>query len=260
MTPAPAESPVWPRHRWWLLTALIFAGQVGMIFWLAARPAPAPSATAAGPEVYVLRDGIPVPPGVINPTLLALPDTKGFSGTVWLRIPTLDYQLAEWQEPPRFLAPKPDELAGDLGRLVQAGLRPAVELPALREPRPASPDYYAPEFVSPETTISLAGDLGNRTLLSTFQTNSWPSATLLSNSAVQIAVDVWGRVVSPPVLAAKSGSPAADADALAQAGNARFEPLRHADSLPPGLTRGRIVFDWQTVPPPSTNAPAGGGQ
>ena len=62
-------------------------------------------------------------------------------------------------------------------------------------------------------------------------------------------------------LDSESGSPAADADALDQAAKCCVSSRCAARTrFAAGLTWGRLVFHWQTVPPPATNAPAGGGQ
>jgi hypothetical protein len=72
---------------------------------------------------------------------------------------------------------------------------------------------------------------------------------------VQLLVNEAGDVVSAVLLPPDSGYAAtdqydqADQRALELARAARFAPA-------PRLTMGRMIFNWHTVPPPATNAPA----
>ena len=83
----------------------------------------------------------------------------------------------------------------------------------------------------------------------------WPYANVIAPSKVQVLVDAAGNVVSAVLLPPDSGFTAADqydkADqrALELARAARFAPASR-------LTVGRMIFNWHTVPPPATNAPA----
>ena len=78
---------------------------------------------------------------------------------------------------------------------------------------------------------------------------------MIAPSRVQVLVDEAGDVVSavllPPDNPAEAAGhdAAADQRALALARAARFAPSSR-------LTVGQMIFNWRTVPPPATNAPA----
>jgi hypothetical protein len=88
----------------------------------------------------------------------------------------------------------------------------------------------------------------------------------LTNSVVRALVNAAGEVVSVILLRPGGGAMDAsqrDADQLALdlAKTLRFEPVPRDGADPAlnpavGLSWGRIIFEWHTVPPPATNAPA----
>jgi hypothetical protein len=82
----------------------------------------------------------------------------------------------------------------------------------------------------------------------------WPYTDVIAPSKVQVLVNAAGDVVSAVLLPSGNPSEVHDADAdrraLDLARAARFAPAS-------GLTVGQLVFDWHTVAPPATNAPAG---
>jgi hypothetical protein len=83
---------------------------------------------------------------------------------------------------------------------------------------------------------------------------SWPYADVIAPSRVQVLVNGAGEVVSAVLLPSDIPGEVQDADAdqraLELARAARF-------ATAPGLTVGRLIFDWCTVAPAATNAPAG---
>ena len=78
---------------------------------------------------------------------------------------------------------------------------------------------------------------------------------VIAPSKVQVLVDEAGAVVSAVLLPPdnRAGAAAqydpADQRALELARAARFAPSSR-------LTVGQMIFNWRTVPPPATNAPA----
>jgi TonB family protein len=111
-----------------------------------------------------------------------------------------------------------------------------------------------------QSTLLLEGDLARRRLITPLTLRSWPNPDILTNTVVRIAVDAEGRPVSPTLLSG-SGSSEADQYALEQARAARFEPVRRnpAETAPRSTTPlswGRLVFRWQTLPPPPPDTPA----
>ena len=81
---------------------------------------------------------------------------------------------------------------------------------------------------------------------------AWESSELVSNSVVQVLVDAPGRIISAVLLTPGGGATQrkADAQALELARVAQFEPVAAA-----ALSVGTIIFEWQTLPVPATNAP-----
>ena len=242
-----------PRFKWSAVIVLILTFQVAMIFWLQGRTTPPPPPVSAQPIIYLPANRAAELPGVDDPTFFVLPNQRGFSGPAWMKISPLEYHPAEWMEPPRPLALPVERLGRTLGEFVRNEVfRPFdVDNGRARHMEAAFPVSPA-DLVATRSTASVEGDLAGRPLLSSLNPVSQPAAEILSNSVVQIAVDAEGRVFSPALLRG-SGSLAADADALALAKSARFQPL------PPGapdisasvLTWGKVVFHWYTVP--STN-------
>ena len=257
MNSRPAEKRGWPLRRWLLVIAVIFVMQFGFITWLG-QPAidiqfRAPRRV---PVIAMLEGSREVDlPGVPNPTLLVLASRDGFSGKAWLEPDPVENPTRPWTEPTRPLPPDLDQFGGTLHEFVRGKL--SQRLDVARKPQPSIPDFIPVETLA-QSTFSLEGDAARRRLLSDFKLESKPAAEILTNSVVQIAVDAGGNVFSA-VLLVKCGSPEADANALALARSAQFQPLVRDGpdrpvSLRPALDWGRIVFRWNTVPLPSTNA------
>src|SRR5262249_12397276 len=124
------------------------------------------------------------------------------------------------------------------------------------EPDPM-PEYSAVSPIATASKFHIEGPLKNRRLLNPLPLPSWTNADLLTNSVVQIQVDPRGETISAVLLSSRRTD--ADRLALDLARRARFEPI-----LPVGpersktsaleLTAGTIVFEWQTLPVPPTNA------
>lgn len=122
-----------------------------------------------------------------------------------------------------------------------------LKLPAVEESSPL-PD---------RSRLHLEGALAGRRLLVSPELPSWPSAEILTNSVVQVLVDLDGNPYTATLLA-KSGSAEADQHAVREARHARFEPLSLADPAKPlaGLAWGQLIFEWHTLALPATNSTA----
>ena len=124
--------------------------------------------------------------------------------------------------------------------------------PSLKLSAPGLPIEPA---LAQNSTLRVEGELAQRQLPSQINLTNWPYANVIAPSKVQVLVDAAGNVVSTVLLPPDSGFTAADqyekADqcALELARAARFAPSSR-------LTVGRMIFNWHTVPPPATNAPA----
>ncbi len=254
MTEAPPLPKPWTLGRRTFYVALIFAGQLGLIFWLSdsspLRPRPLKTppalvlAIGASPEFLALND----------PTLFALPHQQGFSGAAWLAKPVFQPRPADSSEPTNWLS----LVVAQLGETFSEFMQTNHPLPAraLAAPLPEPTWTQASRMaVAPAlSTLQITGALANRRLLSPLALNSQTNATLLTNSVIQLVVDAQGRPLSATLLGPGSGLPAADKDALRMAQTAQFEPLvrngpeADTNSLA-SLTWGKMIFEWRTVPP-----------
>ncbi|MEY2467127.1 MAG: hypothetical protein QOD03_1648 [Verrucomicrobiota bacterium] len=268
MTPAPVEpqglassgsagDARWSRGRLAAAIAIVFAGQLVLIFWLQGRPADVPIKHAAVPAIHWTANG----PGELlalqDPTLFVLPHREGFSGEAWLKTAALTNQTPVWSEPLRPLT----LAAQNLGTTFQQFIleNPPRTFPDVLLESDASPESPSAEPLSVPSTFHVAGDLARRRLLSVFQLEPWPNSDLLTNTVVQLLVDARGNTVSAALLPPGCGLSKADQSALALAKTARFEPIaatvaKQANPREPALTLGAIIFEWQTVPLPLTNS------
>ena len=254
----------WPRHRWWLLIALVFGAHVGLIYALSDRRPIVPRQPGPASELR-LAIGSSELLALHNPTLFALPQLKGFSAAAWRQDSQIEFPPFRWTEPPRWLALPVGQLGDTLRRFVQTNTFARVEFEPLPPPELALPEARLEMGPIARSVLRLKGDLAERRLLNPVELSNWPGADLLTNSVVQVLVDAAGNVVSHKLLRADSGSKdrdqqEADQRALELARAARFRPLPPSGNTaanPLGrLSRGALIFEWHTVPLPATNAPA----
>ncbi len=255
------DAPPWSRRHWVYAVAGVVVLQAALIYFLAQPEQRPPERPLFRTSIQLAADddairSIASLPGLDDPTLLALPSLQGFSGAAWLKFATLDYKPAEWVEPPHWLPLETQSLSGTFSQYIATN----VIMPLLIADKPLPPlQRYEPNFPpEPLPTQSIAridGELSGRKPLSTIELKSWPAAEILSNTVVQAAVDASGFTFSATLLSS-SGSPTADRHALTEVLNARFRPLREmsASGEPTRvLTWGRWIFQWHTLPVPSTN-------
>jgi TonB family protein len=264
MTRLPVERPRWPRRRWWLFVALVFSGQVGLIFWLSDTAAVQPRQTASRPTLRLAENEPADLLTLSDPTLFALPHRQGFSGLAWLQIPSQDFRAFQWSEDPRWLQLVVRRLGASLDRASESDAPNSVPRLARPAPRLAVGETLPPPAAPGPSMLRLEGDLAARRLIAPIDLPSWSSSDLLTNSVVQVIVDTEGRVASVPILLPPgSGDKEADDYALRQAKDARFEPVtptgpsRRRDPMP-RLTWGLMVFEWHTLPKPLTKSPPAG--
>ena len=260
MTFALVEPRPWSRRRWWSMVGLIFGLQLALIFWLGetslvrSRP-PAPGLTlkvagSASADLLALRD----------PTLFALPRQQGMPVPTSLRTPQPDFHAFAWPEPTNHPHLAIDQLGAAFNRFVETNAFDPLPLPAKSLPELTLPELPPLAISAARTTLRLEWDQSPRRLLTPLELRSQENPEILTNSMVQIVVDAEGRPTSVTLLSG-SGSKSADQQAFEQANAARFEPLnRNPAGTPPSpvaaLTWGRMIFQWHTLPPPLTNAPA----
>jgi hypothetical protein len=213
-------------------------------------------ATEGSAEMLALND----------PTLLALPHRSGFSGPAWLEIPSPPQRFFEWPDEPGWLGLAQAQLTITFGRFVNAQPTAALLLPSPVQPELALPDLPPMSLAPARSRMWVEGSLAGRKMIAP-QPDLPPraAADILSNTLVRIVVGPDGWPVSAWVRdGGGSGQKAVDDDALALARSLRFEPIAATGPGPeisaaPGshLTWGILVFEWQTVPLPASDIPAG---
>ncbi len=259
---AAAMEPVrWARRRWVYTIAAVFTLQAALAYFLGQKerrlPAREPFRTAirmAADEASIQR--IAALANANNPTLLALPSLSGFSGSAWLRFPTLDYKPAEWTEPAHWLGVNTQAL----GTIYSQFIHTNVIKPTLiaDKPLPSLIGYdlnFPNDPVPAASRIRIEGNLADRSLVVPLDLKSWANSELLSNSVVQVVVDADGFTFSPTLLSG-SGLKDADEHALSLAAAARFRPLPREQRIARdrvSSTWGKIIFQWHTLPVLETN-------
>jgi hypothetical protein len=251
----------WSRRRWLYTIAAVFAFQAIFVFALGRRERPVPQRPPFPTLVDLVPDDLPGHhpasfSGMDDPTLLALPNLRGFSGSAWLRFAPLEYQPGEWSDAPNWLTLDDPSLGEAFSRYLAANETgpPQVAdkpLPSLLRYEPIFPNDPVPA----RSRFRVEGPLAGRRLLAAPPLLSWEHSELLSNSVVRVTVDGAGSSFSA-VLLTESGFPAADQYALGFARELRFQPLARDQGPgdnPGALTWGRLIFQWHTLPLPPAN-------
>jgi hypothetical protein len=127
------------------------------------------------------------------------------------------------------------------------------------KPAPQLDKLSVPPLPLPaHSSLRLEGDLAKRELLAPLELPPIPHTEILADTVIQVCVSALGIPFSPVPLS-RSGSPEADRQALELVKSVRFRPLATAGSTTPrgpaAFTWGKIIFQWQTVEMPATNAP-----
>jgi hypothetical protein len=252
MNAPPAKLPGWTRRRFWGVVGVLFAAQVGLILLFAERAHETAALSPAPVRFHLLGEPLTADQlaktfFAIDPIVFPLPGLHGFSERAWLSLPQQQFEVPSEKEAPAWLAIDTTRLGTNFPLLNRANTPLPFALadqsgPAL-DPWPVS---LAPELVRTQSVFEIQGELTSRQLNTPAALPAWPSAFLLRNSVVQIAVDSAGQVVAARLLA-HSGSPEADGNALDQARSLRFRPVPASAPV-----WGKAVFEWQTVEP--TNA------
>jgi hypothetical protein len=245
--------------RWWAAVVIVFLLQGGLFLWLEDRT-PTVSRKPTAAPVFRLGGHRPGPTLLLeDPTLFVLPHRHGFSGPAWLQIPALEFRPADWSEPVQYLTLPVAELGAAFSRFAQTNSPPAFPTIVMPEPQWRVPELASTVPPWTPSALRIRGDLAKRRLLSPPTLPAWPGTDLLTNSVVQLLVDAPGNVVSAVLLPPGSGLRESDRLALELARAARFEPETAGPAQPQdpsaGLTMGTMVFQWQTLPVPSTNVP-----
>jgi hypothetical protein len=243
----------------WLAVALVFVAQVAVILWVGNPPPVPPLKVPAPPVVHLSGSGSEELLALQDPTLFVLPHRDNFSGDAWLKIPPQKFTPTNWSEPPRPLLLPIEQLGTAFVTFMQTNRPPRYQL-ALESGMETGPDDTSvAQSISVPSAMRVEGDLARLSLLTHFRLPPQTNSELLTNTVVQLLVNAEGHPFSPVIW---SGSGNADADALALTNYAkavRFAPAQEAalGTVPMDkMTVGKLIFEWQTVPPAPTNGPS----
>lgn len=260
MNSAQPVPPRWPLRRWALALLIVFGGQVGLIFLLGEH-SPAPARTRGPAPAFRL-----VSPAasdfltLVDPTLFALPHRQGFSGKAWLHPFSQKLPSFDLSESPEWLPLPVSEFGRSFDQFMETNQAGAVQPLALAESELLVPEIASLPILPKESTLRLEGGLAKRRLSKPIPLKSWPHENLLTNTVIHLFVDANGHTFSPTLLPPGSGLKEADQFAVEETRAAVFEAIaprgpQTASNNPPPLTSGEMIFQWHTVPLPSTNGP-----
>jgi len=247
------------RIKLWLAIAVVFAAQVALTFWLG-NPPPVKHFQPPVVPIVNLADNRSRDLLAINdPTLFILPHRDNFSGDAWLKMEPRKFTPTNWTEPARPLELPKEQLGAVFVAFMQTNrpprFQPRVES-GLDTAESAGPPLSP---ISVPSQMFVEGDLAKLRLLTPLHLPPQTNSDLLTNTVIRMVVDAQGYPYSA-VIWAKSGSDYADAQALTNFARAvRFSPPE-AEALRTVTTNkivsGKLVFEWETVPPAPTNAPS----
>ena len=230
------------------LTGAAFAVQAVLLFAFPTRDLSEPGPLLHSPTVALLdHENIPIQQAALlqDPTLFALPHKHGFSGQAWLVPKPMEHQPAQKMPEPIWLDQTgvTSTLAGVSQSAPQQMAFDTFLPPSF--PRPPSP--------APASYLEVRGPLKDIPLLAAPKLEPKFHTEILSNSVVQVAVGTNGFAYST-LLVGSSGLPSADKEALELARRVRFG--KTSKSGGEDLAWGQLIFHWQALPPPATNATA----
>jgi len=244
----------WPHSRWLMLIALIFAAHVALLFAFGARKQIVPRAATNVPMLKLAADASELV-ALNDPTLFALPHQRDFASAVRVQTSVLKPPSFRWTEPPGWLPLSIETLGTVFDEFMQTNRFAGFELQLKPPLKLSAPGLPIEPVLAQTSTFRVEGELAQRQLPSPINLTNWPYANVIAPSKVQVLVDTAGSVISTILLPPDSGF--APADQYDQADQRALELARAMRFIPsPRLTIGRMIFNWHTVPPPATNAPA----
>jgi hypothetical protein len=242
------EVPRWSARKWLTLIVGFFILQLGFVYLVADRSIARPDLKQ--PRIFARTFGGNLTEELVSqsffasdPLLFPLASQHGFSGSGWMTVNRLPYELPDEIEPPQWLALH----TANLGRVAPS--EPKTDLPFELGQKSTPQTEALPVFVpsvSPQTNsfVRVDGNLHDRAVGLPMTLPAWPSINVLSNSVVELAVDGAGEVVARR-LASPSGSKDADRAALEKTKLLRFRPMNAV-----GTIWGQAIFEWATSEPP----------
>ncbi len=250
----------WSQRRWWCGIALVFIVQVGFICWFDDKSPLHPRLPAAAPSFRLAGNAYDELLALSDPTLFALPHQQGFSGPAWIKIAPLAFRPFDWSEPTQWLQLPLRKLGQAFDRFIQTNNFDSLQASAISQPELRPPEPLQLTAARQHSALRVEGDLAQRRLLAPLELPSWPHPDILANSVAQLLVNADGEPVSVTLLSG-CGLGQADQYALEQARAARFQSLagsgpQRLASPTAHLAWGTMIFEWNTLPITTTNAPA----
>jgi len=241
----------WPRGRFLLVAALLFAGQAGLVLLLGERPRPSPPPAAPGMALRLLDAPFDEKKWTehvfaFDPSVFPSSSPHGFAAQAWRLLPVQDAAAALWEPAPVFLEFAANWSGADGPPAGSESRHSSFQWTGQPEPlRNSVPDFPAAEASRPESFFRIEGALAGHGTAPPAALPAWPANFLVTNSVVQFAVNRAGQVISA-VLLAGSGLKEADDSALATVNVLRFRP---AGATAPEYAWDTATFYWKTIKP-----------
>jgi hypothetical protein len=259
----------WSPRRWWMTVAMVFVAQIAAVYWLSDRSAGWKAPSTRTMPIYLLeyQEAAMLPELLFStdPTAFVLANHRGFSGGAWLNVAPQNYALADWSEPPRWLALPQEQLGQSLVRYFSTNPPPVFQLAEKLPVRPGLLESVAQGTIRTQSFLRVQPPLQLRTAPPELPV--WTHEDVLNPTVVEVGIDLAGEVRSARLLpvprahaqaghaSQRSGLPAADRAALAAARLLQFEPVPSAGASidPNGVWWGQVVFHWHATSAPSAD-------
>jgi hypothetical protein len=245
------------RLKFWLAIGIVFAAQLGLVFWLGNPPPVKHFQPASVPVIYIpdsrYRDLL----AISDPTLFILPHLDNFSGDAWLKMAPRKFSPTNWTEPTRPLELPKEQLGATFVAFMQTNRSRRFQ-PRIESELDTAAAAEAPlPPISVPSRMYVEGDLAKLRLLTRLHLPPRTNSDLLTNTVIRMVVDAQGDTYSS-VIWAGSGDNETDYLALTNSRAIRFSPpepeaLRTVPTNK--MVLGNLIFEWRTVPPAPTNAP-----
>jgi hypothetical protein len=263
--PQTADGPDYPNRKrvglrvgMWIAVALVFLAQVAVVFWLGNPPPPAPLKMAPPPVIHFSGSGSEEWLALQDPTLFVLPHRDNFSGEAWLKIPPQKFAPTNWSEPPRPLPLPMEQLGAAFVAFMQTNRPPRYQLALESGLDAMGGNSTQMVSISVPSALRVEGDLARLRLLTPLRLPPQTNSELLTNTVIQLLVNADGYPFSPVILSGSGSAKADDAALNNYAKAVRFAPAQEAalgTVRGNKMTVGKLVFEWQTIPPAPTNTP-----
>jgi hypothetical protein len=260
------ESPRWGRRRWVGVVVALLLVHAALVFWFGERSQPVGVVAKPEPWLKLVVDPPSSRPSALSPqasdpTLFALPSHQGFSGAAWLDLLSASSAPPAWAEPPGWLPAQTNELGAGFLRFVRTNTHPdTIARPAWDTSAGTADILLVNDAVTTQSVVQIQGPLTNRQLLAPLTVPNPVHPDTLLDTVIQVRVNRDGLNESA-ILVQGCGLKSADDAAITAARAARFLPVasavHQASGRPAGLPGwGRMVFQWFTISPPTTNVTA----